>query len=281
MYNLKDMNDESRYLKSNSLKNKKVIIGYFDVIHKGHKKLFENNLDSVILTFTNVPSKTFSSINNLNSRITNLKELGFKKIFIFDIKTNMKAFAFYNQYLKDIKKIIAGSDCKIGSDQKYLNEIVPPKQLQIVERNDLYSTTSIKQWLKNGELDKVNECLLFPFRIEHVVDHGNKLGKIIGYPTANFNLDPNFPLCDGVYLSYTYYKNKKYRSLSFWGKPSSFINVKDVKTFETHILDFDKDIYNKVLVVEPIEKIADIQKVNSIPELKKLIASYVDVWKKY
>lgn len=267
-----------KYVRENSLNRKKVIVGFFDVIHKGHMSLFENNLDAVVLIFVNVPSKR-NIINSVEKRIENLKKVGFRKILVYDVMQNMKAYEFYRKYLSNVKLIIAGDDCTIGHDKRLLSEIVPAKKLNLIKRNDAYSTSTIKKWLSNGEIEKANECLEFPFVIKHVVNQGNQFGKVIGYRTLNFNIRKNFPLKHGVYLSYTYINNKRYRSLSFWGIASNSKN--NISIFETHVLNFNKNIYGKTVTVEPFEWLAEPKKVDSIEELRSLIKSYIRIWTKY
>ena len=267
-----------KFIKENSLNRKKVIIGFFDLIHKGHLKLFNNNLDAVVLIFVNVPSKK-NNINSVERRIENLKKIGFRKIFVYDVRQNIKAYEFYKRYLTKVKLIISGDDCRIGCDKRLISEIIPARKLMLVERNSVYSTTRIKEWLMNGYIERANESLHFPLTIKKIVNYGNQFGKAIGYRTINFNLRQNFPLKKGVYLSYAYINKKKYRSLSFWGVSSNSKN--DIAIFETHVLNFDKNVYGKIVTVEPIEFLAEPKKVDSINELKELIASYVRIWAKY
>ncbi len=92
---------------------------------------------------------------------------------------------------------------------------------------------------------------------------GNKRGKGLGFPTANVHIARD--LEEGIYISETEVDNQKYHSLTFIGVAETFDEV--VYLSETHILDFDQDIYYKMIKVSLIKKIRDNQKFTSVNDL--------------
>jgi len=95
------------------------------------------------------------------------------------------------------------------------------------------------------------------------VRNTNQRGRILGFPTANVNLTKNIP--EGIYLSKTKIKQKQYQSLTFIGTVKTFNEKRFLS--ETHILDFNQNIYDKWISVELVKKIRDNKKFNSAEDL--------------
>ena len=262
-------------LKTNSFKNKNVIIGYFDIIHKGHFQIFQKYKNSCILTFKSTPSKK-EPINNFKKRISQLKKMGFSEIYVFDLKkNNMKASDFYDKYLKAAQKIIVGSQFKFGKDQKLLIEMNKNNVVFIKEISSC-STTLIKKYLSEGSIQKVNKILIDKYYIEAKVRHGKKIGRQIGFPTINFYFNKQLHLKFGVYLSKTMINNVIYKSISVYGIPKSIKNDKKI-VMETHILDFNKKIYGKKVKVFIHKYLNDLIKFETQKELIDKIKEYKNI----
>lgn len=256
--------------------NAKLIIGFFDGPHKGHLLLFKNNYDASILTFDAIPKKS-APIFSLKERKEQLKKLGFSKIYTYNIfKENITSINFINKYLlnKNISEIIVGSNFTIGKEQMTAKELKQKINIpvRIINNNNSYSTTKIKGILSESNITEVNKMLLGNYYIKSKVIVGNQMARMIGYPTINF-INQDY-IGNGIYKTETIYKNKKYKSLTFIGKSETF-NFDGPRTIETHIIGFDKQIYNKIVKVIFIEKIGNIKKYNSIEKLKKDINSYI------
>lgn len=104
-------------------------------------------------------------------------------------------------------------------------------------------------------------------KIKGKVIHGKGLGKIVGMPTANLDFDiTNTKIDIGVYASVVYLE-KEYVGVTNIGTRPSVDNDKKI-SIETHILDFDRDIYGEIIEIELIEKIRDIKKFNNLEEVK-------------
>lgn len=104
-------------------------------------------------------------------------------------------------------------------------------------------------------------------KIKGKVIHGKGLGKIVGMPTANLDFDiTNTKIDIGVYASVVYLE-KEYVGVTNIGTRPSVDNDKKI-SIETHILDFDRDIYGEIIEIELIEKIRDIKKFKNLEEVK-------------
>lgn len=101
--------------------------------------------------------------------------------------------------------------------------------------------------------------------IEGTVLHGRKRGKILGYPTANLRLNEDIPA--GIYISFTNIDDKKYQSITFVGNATTF-GEKEIFA-ETHILDFDNDIYGEHISVKLLKKIRNNEKFTTPENLIK------------
>lgn len=264
----------NRKLRTNSLKNKNVIIGNFDLIHYQHKKLFDLEKDFVILTFKNIPRKNKSNINSIKSKCYFLNKYFHKPIYIFDVdKNNMSANEFVNKYLKKTKSIIVGSDFVFGNDFKSINEFKDIINLNIIQYNKNLSTTKIKELLLSGKIKEVNKLLPYSFSVYEKVVHGKKMGRQIGFRTINFSFKNNLTLQPGVYLTKTIYNNKIYKSITMFGKPKTIKDEKE-NLMETHIIDFNKIIYNKYVEVQFYKFLNPIKKYKSKEELIQAIKNY-------
>lgn len=253
-------------------KSENLILGHFNVVHKGHYNLFNKLNDYSFMIFENNPSK-LNTLYTLEERINNLKRFNPQNIFVYDIlKYNLDSVDFVEQVLKKIKfkNLIVGSDFVFGKNRngnidllkKYFNVLV-------TEKDGIFSTSTICNLLENGEIEKANQMLLHNFYYENYVVQGKGLARKLFKPTANIIDNKIVDLKSGSYVSITMYENKFYKSISFIGIPKSF---EDNRSFvETHIFDFDKDIYSEKIRVYPIHFIRENQKFNDIKDLEKSI----------
>ncbi len=107
------------------------------------------------------------------------------------------------------------------------------------------------------------------YKIKGEVIHGRGNGKKVGMPTANLDIkDIQTEIEYGVYACYVYVKDKKYLGVCNVGKRPT---VDSQKTIEVNIIDFDEDIYGEIITIELIQKLRDIEKFNSLQEVKKQV----------
>jgi riboflavin kinase/FMN adenylyltransferase len=177
--------------------------------------------------------------------------------------------AFVYKLLNKLKPkcIVVGEDFKFGNarhgDIKQLKHYFNVKAVKI---NKKYKTTNIKQHIINGNISFANKLLVDPYMITGIVQRGKQLGRKLGYPTANINLPKNtIQPKMGSYKAYTYVNGIKYPSAVF------------IRNYllETHIFNFNKNIYDKVISIQLIQYHRSMNKVNNFTSLQKVIDSKV------
>ena len=266
-----------------------VTIGKFDGVHKGHQKLLKytvnyakkNNLISIAILI----KKRNVSIYNIEENTNFIKELGIDYIIVIDFLPEfytMEAKEFFNKLIEyyNMKRIVIGEDFAFGKDRfgdiDFLKRYALEKGINVNIVNflnhcgDRVSSSKIRDCLSNGEVESVSNMLGRNYSMSGIIIHGNALGRKIGYPTANLELDDNiFVPKMGVYSSLVSIGNstKLYKALTFIG----ISNINKELRVESHILDFSKMIYGKKITVIFLKYIRDNIKVNSIEEVKSLL----------
>ncbi|GHU31999.1 hypothetical protein FACS1894166_04490 [Bacilli bacterium] len=138
--------------------------------------------------------------------------------------------------------VSVGKNFKFGSDQKtYVEFIKQGLTVRAATVKTQSSSTKAKTLLKHGKIVLLNKLLLAPYSVVGEVITGKKQGRKLGYRTANVMIDNNCiaPL-DGSYSGYTYVNDVKFKSAIF---------VRN-HLVETHLFDFNRDIYGKVITIE-------------------------------
>jgi riboflavin kinase/FMN adenylyltransferase len=284
-------------------------IGNFDGVHLAHQKIIEktqeiakkNNLYSALLSFEPHPISFLNKnkndfnadfrITNLANKINLLKKYSLDYLIILPFNNNLssiKANNFIEEILINkfnVKSLIIGYDFTFGKGREGnfktlenynfdLHEINPIKILD-KNRNEITISSSLaRQYLKNGEIISLNKILGHNFAIDGIVVEGKKIAGELGYKTANINhkinlIKPKF----GVYKTRTfiYNENKFYDSITNFGIKPTFDNSGLKPLFETHLLNFSKNLYHKKIRVEFLDFIRDEKKFSSIDELKNQI----------
>ena len=254
-------------------------LGMFDGVHFGHISIInllkslaqENNLETAILTFWPHPRKVFNPndelklLNTLNEKLNLLENANLDVVFLKSFDENFRNLTgeeFVRQILVqklNVKHIIIGHDHVFGKNKsgnfellqklsKELDFVV--QQLDAVKEGEFnISSTKIRNYLANGNIIGANKMLGYHYSVSGKVIDGKKLGRTIGYPTANIEVDELKLLPKkGAYIVEVYVKNKFYKGmLSIGTNPT--VNG-DKLTVEVYILDFNKDIYGEEITVK-------------------------------
>ena len=254
-------------------------LGMFDGVHFGHISIInllksvaqENNLETAILTFWPHPRKVFNPndeiklLNTLNEKLNLLENANLDVVFLKSFDENFRNLTgeeFVRQILVqklNVKHIIIGHDHVFGKNKsgnfellqklsKELDFVV--QQLDAVKEGEFnISSTKIRNCLSNGNIIGANKMLGYHYSVSGKVIDGKKLGRTIGYPTANIEVDELKLLPKkGAYIVEVYVKNKFYKGmLSIGTNPT--VNG-DKLTVEVYILDFNKDIYGEEITVK-------------------------------
>ncbi len=276
-----------------------IALGFFDGIHKGHQAVIknavnfanQNNTKSAVITFKDHPCCFFYGTKpkyllTREEKHAKIAALGIDYLFEIDFESisGLKA----DEYLKDVlvkyftpKAITTGWNHNFGYkqsgnvkflaqnaekyDYKYF-EISPQK-----EGLKNISSTAIRDYLFDGLIEDANKMLGYKFSIKGEVVEGQKLGRKIGFRTANLIYpDELVDLPFGVYSVEVNHNNKIYKGITNFGiRPT--VSDNNIRSLETHILDFDKDIYGENIEVSFIKMLRAERKFNSIDELTKQI----------
>ncbi|MBR5925394.1 MAG: riboflavin biosynthesis protein RibF [Bacteroidales bacterium] len=278
-----------------------IATGFFDGVHIGHRLVIETLVsearkrgeESLVLTFWPHPRIVLQDdamelrlLNTAAEKLSLLKGLGIDRVEQMEFT---KEFSMMNteQYLREIVKekyggtaILLGYDNRIGHDS--LNpvqtaEIAASLGLDVIRADKVsavgiaVSSTKIRTALKNGDVETASEYLCYDYSLSGIVVHGKKLGRTIGFPTANLELDEPLKLIPaiGVYLSRVQVGGR-----SFYG----MTNVGP--TIETHIFDFDEEIYGETIHVSFVKRIRDEIGFPTLEDLKAQLHKDEDYCKK-
>lgn len=256
-----------------------MLLGGFDGLHIGHRLLVarakESNLPVGIMTIVGGKDRalfTFEEREEIfkNEGIDFVFELPFE-----EIKTLSPA-----QFLSILeenfspKLFLCGDDFKFGFGASGNIETLKSSTQVCVEvvnllkiNGEKISSSSIKHALKSGEIEKANLLLGEDFFLKGEVVKDRGVGKTLSFPTANIAYPKEkFPLKQGVYASWAEIDGKLYHGVTNYGARPTFDN--QTVTTETHFIGFDGDLYGKTITVYFTRYLRDIQKFDSVEDLK-------------
>lgn len=272
-----------------------VALGNFDGLHIGHMELInktiehakKNNVKSMVYTFKNHPLSIINRslapkiILDNNTKIQYLNEIGIDLVNLvpFDYEyMNIEPRKFIELLINhyNINGITVGFNFKFGKKNsgnvKLLKELSIEMgfELNIIDPikidEDIVSSTYIRNLISNGYIEKANKLLYSELSLSGKVIEGKKFGNKMGFPTANIEFDQSIIIPKaGVYYTKVQYKNKFYKGITNIGY-SPTVDGKNF-TIETHILDFQENIYGKDIKISFISRIRDEIKFNNIYEL--------------
>lgn len=278
-------------------------LGNFDGLHIGHMALINtlirvsklSGLKSLVYTFTKHPEnilrkKLFTPLlTTKKKKIELLGETSLDYLYFdeFDEKlSRMQPEEFVKKILVDklkMKLAVAGLDYRFGykgqGGIKYLKELAKKYDFKVVTihpiktNNEIASSSKIRNYIAKGEMEKVFEMLGRHYSITAEVISGRRVGNTIGFPTANIEPEDYLKLPKrGVYLTKTMLDDKLYCSITNIGFNPTFEKEQKISV-ETHIIDFEQDIYGKIIEVFFFAQIRDEKKFDSVEELKIQIKS--------
>lgn len=280
-----------------------VTIGTFDGVHLGHQAILNDMVstakeirgETVVITFyphprqvLNIDSSNLRFINTQEEKLKHLEELGIDNVIVVNFTkefSTISSESFISDYIvKHIApiKLVIGYDHHFGKnrmgDFNLLHDMKNKYgfELQRVDAQDVeniaVSSTKIRHSLNQGDVVRANALLGYQFAYIGKVVEGNRIGREIGYPTANLSINKEYRLIEtpGVYATYVDYDNKAYKSMTYIGRKPT-VNNEDTENIEVHIFDFNQDIYDKDIKVRFVSKIRDEHKFESLDDLKKQI----------
>lgn len=280
-------------------KNAIVTQGTFDGVHVGHKQILANivqlakeqNGQSIIVTFHPHPRQVlFKDENNikllttLEEKIDLFTEIGLDYLIILpfdEILSKMSASNFVRDILVEkigVKIMVVGHDHRFGKNREGsfddLKEYAEIYSFEIIEiaahdiNQAVVSSTKIRTSLANGDIATATLFLNRYYSITGKVVDGKKLGKTIGYPTANIEVVNNDKLipANGIYAVKVTHLNTVYNGMLSIGNNPTIANAK--WSIEVNIFDFDKTIYGDELTIYFIARMRDEVKFGDLNDLK-------------
>lgn len=290
------MKIKENFLRSDSATPLALSIGMFDGVHLGHQSIIHRlntiaqikNLESAILTFWPHPRKVFNPdddlklLNTIDEKKYLLQKNGLQHLFLKEFDEdfrNLTGEEFVRQILVEqlqVKHLIVGYDHTFGKnrsgDFSLLKKMGPElgfevEQVEAVNYKDLnISSTQIRNALVKGDILSANKMLGYHYSVSGEVIHGQKIGRTIGYPTANIQADPMKLLPkNGAYIVDVFVKEQHFKGmLSIGTNPT--VEGK-LKTVEVYILDFKDDLYGKEISVNFRDFLHDEIKFESLEQL--------------
>lgn len=250
----------------------------FDGVHKGHQFIISHlkteaekrGLLPAIFTFWPHPRTFFDAacelklLNTIEEKQKHLQILGVEKLFLQKFDENFRNLSgeeFVREILVNtlnVKYITVGYDHTFGKNKSgnfsLLQKLAPKLGFEVAEipAVDLgekhISSTQIRNALLAGNILEANEMLGYKYSLRGKVVDGRKIGRTIGYPTANLEIDSNKLLPkNGAYIVEVFHKNKFYKGMLSIGKNPTVEGK--TKTVEVYILDFEQEIYGENLTI--------------------------------
>ncbi|MCD6401012.1 MAG: riboflavin biosynthesis protein RibF [Anaerolineales bacterium] len=284
-----------------NLKNTCVTIGTFDGVHKGHQKILHNLTEEakdshsipLVLTFFPHPAVVLGKREHplyLTTPEEKAKLLGNNgaKIVITYPFTNFTAQKSASDFVREIyhhlqmKCLIIGHDFALGHDRRgnakkleklgekygFCVKVIQPYKIDGV----IVSSSVIRKHLTNGDVGLAALFLGRPYRIDGFVVEGDHRAQLLGTPTANLNTwDQRVQIKNGVYACKVIVDGQQMNAVTNIGVRPTFETDHSVPQIETHIINFDKNLYGKNLQIDFIARIRDEIKFPTPISLRKQI----------
>jgi len=276
-------------------------IGVFDGVHAGHRYLLkkmqqraaEKSLLSGVVTFSPHPqsvlhpNKQLPCLSNLEDRVTAFRELGINIVAVLTFTpkvARLSAHDFVSLVKKQLRmrSIIVGPDFALGRsregninllralghEMKFSVEVIPPYTIN----GQVVSSTLIRQALIQGNMRKVDRLIGHYFYLRGKVITSDKRGRTLGFPTANLDIPTTSAQAlpgNGIYATIAQVDGKQFPSATNIGIRPTF--GEGERMVETHLLNYQGDLYDKEIRVEFVQKLRDEQRFSSSEELKTQI----------
>lgn len=280
-------------------------IGFFDGVHKGHQFLIHQVVEeakrlggvSVCVTFANHPRSVVEQmkghqlsmqlLTTQDEKVMMLKRMGIQEVSLLEFTPEiamMSAYDFMSEVLKGqmaVDVLVIGYDHRFGHNRsegfddyvRYGKEIgIRIVQAQAYEENHItVSSSLIRETLLQGRVADSRKLLGYDYFVEGVVVNGFKVGRRIGYPTANVEVAPEKLIpCDGVYAVRVELESRMFGGMLNIGWRPTFSGNK--RTIEVNLFDFDGNIYSEQITIHFVDFLRQEQKFDSPEALIQQLA---------
>jgi riboflavin kinase/FMN adenylyltransferase len=284
-------------------KNPILTLGTYDGVHLGHQEIIRSlvnrakmeNKESVLFTFDPHPRKVLypesysvKLIDTVDEKLQKLQDLGLDTVILFPFTKDFSRLSAM-EFVRDVLvNQIGVSEMHIGYDHHFgknregsfqeLQELGELYNFQVFQlpaialEETTISSTKIRNAILEGKIEYASEMMGKPFVLQGKVVRGQQIGRTIGFPTANIDLENTEKIVpkNGVYAVKTYIEEQVIHGVMNIGTRPTIANNGEV-TIEVHMFDFKEEIYNKHLKVEVMQRIRDEKRFENIEDLKKQI----------
>jgi riboflavin kinase / FMN adenylyltransferase len=294
-----------------TLSNAVVTSGTFDGVHVGHQKILarlreianRNDGETVVITFWPHPrlvlhpeDDSLKLLNTFEEKAELLKDQGIQHLLRIPFTKEFSQLTS-EQFIKYIlverigtRKLVIGYDHHFGKNRegsfeqlklngpKYGFEVeeIPQQEIDHIA----VSSTKIRQALEDGDIGTATHFLGRPYSLSGRVVAGNKLGRLLGFPTANIEMETKYKLVpkDGIYAVTVSHANTKFKGMLYIGNRPVIKGTK--QNIEVNIFEFNKDIYGEDLTVHLHKYVRPDKNLSDLEELKKQLKLDEEVSKK-
>ena len=289
-----------------------VATGFFDGVHLGHRHVIdtlvsaarERGTDSIVVTFWPHPRNVLQNgarglrlLTTLQEKKDILLSLGVSRVEVMNFTREFSRLST-EEYLRDIlmgrlgaTAILLGYDNRIGCDAGTTDEIAAQARrlgLEVIRTDSVesagvtVSSTKIREALAAGDVDRAAQMLGYGYSLHGVVVEGNRLGRTIGFPTANMQMYEPLKLVPGggVYAVRVSTLGKVFYGMTnigtrptVTGVSSDDANSMKMRTVETNIFDFDEDIYGLDIRIVFLRRIREERHFDSLEALQQQLVS--------
>ena len=280
-----------------------VILGNFDGVHKGHQVILQNaverakekELKTIVYTFSEYPKNQQTKITTCSEKAYFLdkNKIDYLCLEQFEKVRNYSPEEFVEKVIvNDLNaaEVYCGFNFTFGKGKsgnvEILKKLLEERNLKLnVQKavldddGEIISSTRVRNYIKEGNFEKVSELLGHNFIILGEVIYGKQLGRVIGFPTANLKFENKIYPEFGVYGVKIHIQGdeKIYNGVMNIGRNPT-VNV-GILSVETNIFDFNEDIYGKIILIEVLENIRYEKKFSSVEKLKEQIGKDASYWK--
>lgn len=274
-------------------------IGFFDGVHVGHRFLIkelqdwgkELNMPSAVITFPEHPRQVLHSdyrpklLDTFQEKMERLETTGIDYCIALDFTYELSLYsaADFIRLLAEeyhVKGLLIGYDHRFGHDRsdgfeqyvEYGGQVGMEvrKASPYDERNIRVSSSEIRRLLQEGKVEMANALLTYPYQLRGRIVSGYKVGRTIGFPTANIEVDSPYKLLPkvGVYAVWVELLGKRYKGMLYIGKRPTLQNG-DNLTIEVNILGFSGNAYNDEITVSFVYAVREDKTFESVEALRE------------
>ncbi len=298
------MRIEEELAKVKPQKETLLTVGVFDGVHLGHQRLLTHLMNeaqkmdwlSGVVTFKSHPQKVLSPgskllwLSNLETRTNLLRSFGIDVIVTLPFTPQLAELTAreFVQLLKDYLKmrgLVVGPDFALGKNREgsadqlrllgqemdFIVEIVPP----VVLDGQVISSSAVRVALAQGDMGTVEKLFGRPFSLTGQVVTGDRRGRVLGFPTANLDVEPEQALpSDGVYVTVAHIDHESLPSVTNIGVRPTFGGGK--RLVEAYLLDYEGELREQKLRIDLLDKLRDEKHFDTAEELKAQIRKDVE-----